>query len=171
MVIPSVQKITNIVMYKLDFSMLRSSLWMKFFFLNWWLLKRARSDEEPATNRYRFRLSVKKLQQFENDMTKSKISVFCDFRFLISSLELTAISKRFRIGGSNWAHFLRLFEIIPAIMNFFPNFQQCKGPQSAEIDSPIFCDHKCKILCKFWYCSFVNSLYLWLKYSLWNFEK
>jgi hypothetical protein len=60
-------------------------------------------------------------------MAKSKISVFCDFRFLISSLELTAISKRFKIGSSSLAHFLRLFEIFPAIINFF-NFQQCKGP-------------------------------------------
>jgi hypothetical protein len=62
--------------------------------------------------------------------------VICNLQFLISRLQQVAISKQFEIGGSNWAHFLRLFKIFPDIKFF--NFQQPKVLQSAKIESFIF---------------------------------
>jgi hypothetical protein len=56
-------------------------------------------------------------------------NVFCLLicNFLISWLQLTVISERFKIRCSDWAHFLRLFEIFPGIIKNL-NFQQCKSP-------------------------------------------
>ena len=69
--------------------------------------------------------SCLKMTCLKRNIKTASFFVTSDSRFLISWIKLAAISKQFKIGGSYCAHFLRLFGIIPGIMNFF-NFQLCK---------------------------------------------
>ena len=102
--------------------MLRSTLWMKFLKIGeiWKELdqtKRMQPTGIFSDHPFRSYNSLK-MTCLKRILKSAAFFVTCNLRFLISWLELAAISKRFKIGGSDWAHFLRLFEIFPSIMNF-----------------------------------------------------
>ena len=103
--------------------MLRSFLWMKFQKIGeiWKELdqtKRMRPTGIFSDHPFRSYSSLK-MSCLKRNVKTAAFFGTCDSRFLISWLEQAAIFKRFKIGGSDWAHFLRLFELFPGIINFF----------------------------------------------------